>query len=165
MNGDGSDDYVVVGVDLGLIQAGIFNGVMASAVFSTRSSGASIAFLASAPTDSSTVLLPFLSSQLCRVGEPCLSKDTNPRLSYHLATFDIFGSGAVDETETAKYNAWSSSISQGDFQTLAPGQTGTSPVTIDRNEWALTPARGIMVVTVDDKSGGEEADLQSVSLR
>ena len=75
---DGVDDYVVVGIDQGAVQTGAFNGIMGSFVFSTRSAGASIAFLADAATDGSTALLPVCSSQLCRTGEPCLSKTGNP---------------------------------------------------------------------------------------
>src|SRR5437762_2585808 len=58
VDGDGFDDYIIVGADQGAVQAGSFNGVMGSFVFSRRSAGASINFLATAPTDSSTALLP-----------------------------------------------------------------------------------------------------------
>ena len=40
VDGDGVDDYVVVGADQGAIQTGVFNGIMGSFVFSTRSAGA-----------------------------------------------------------------------------------------------------------------------------
>ena len=40
VNGDGNDDYIVVGVDQGAVQTGMFNGVMGAFVFSTRSAGA-----------------------------------------------------------------------------------------------------------------------------
>src|SRR5207244_1665819 len=80
VDGDGAADYIIVGVDQGAVQTGSFNGVMASFVFSTRSAGASLLFLASAPTDGSTALLPVRSSQLCRAGEPCLNA-AHPRLT------------------------------------------------------------------------------------
>jgi minor extracellular serine protease Vpr len=166
VDNDGIDDYVVVGVDQGAVQLGAFNGVMGSFVFSTRSPGASIAFFADAPTDSSTVLLPVLSSQLCRTfadptkNEPCLSKTSNPRLSYHAESFDLLNGGSKVVAGSAKYNAWSSSISQGGFVTVAPGATdATTVISVNSAESNLTPALGVMVVTSDNKSGADEAQL------
>jgi subtilisin family serine protease len=166
VDGDGVDDYVIVGVDQGAVQLGSFNGVMGSFVFSTRSPGASIAFLASAPTDSSTALLPVLSTQLCRTGEPCLSKLSNPRLTYHAVSFDLANGGTKVVAGKAKYNAWSSSISQGGFVTVAPGASdATTVISVNSAESALTPALGVMVVTFDNKSGTDEAQLIRVNVK
>jgi minor extracellular serine protease Vpr len=172
VDGDGIDDYVIVGVDQGAVQLGSFNGVMGSFVFSTRSPGASIAFLADAPTDSSTALLFVRSSQLCRTfadpkkNEPCLSRSKNPRLSYHAESFDLLNGGSKVVAGSAKYNAWSSSISfkqgtePGGFATVAPGATdATVSVLVNSAESNLTPALGVMVVTSDNKSGADEAQL------
>jgi len=166
VDGDGVVDYVVVGVDQGAVQTGVFNGVMGSFVFSTRSGGASIAFLASAPTDSSTVLLPVRSSQLCRTGEPCLNKTSNPRITYGAVGFDLQNGGVDEVAGTARYNVWSSAISQGGFATVVPGGTDTSNViAINSAEWALTPAKGLMIVTFDNKSGTDEAQLIEVKVK
>jgi minor extracellular serine protease Vpr len=162
---DGTDDYVVVGVDLGAITAGSFNGQMAVAVFSTRSAGASIVFLATAPTDSSTALLPVRSSQLCRTGEPCLSMSGNPRFTYHAVSFDLEFGGVDEVNGTAEFNAWTSSISQGAFLTVPPNGEASTEISINPTEWALTPAKGIMVVTMDNKAGIQEADTIEMGLR
>ncbi len=164
VDGDGVDDYVIVGIDQGAVQLGAFNGVMGSFVFSNRSPGASIPFAsgptALAPTDSSTALLFVLSSQLCRVNEPCLSKLSNPRLTYHAESFDLANGGNKVVAGSAKYNAWSSSISQGGFVTIAPGATdATTVISVNSAEANLTPALGVMVVTFDNKSGADEAQL------
>ena len=120
VNGDNAADYTVVGVDQGAVQTGVFNGVMGAFVFSERSGGAAINFLATAPHDSSTILIPVLSSALCRAGEPCLSM-ANPRLAYSAIGFDVTETAAPDEVDgIAKFNAWSSSISQGGFQRWRP---------------------------------------------
>jgi subtilisin family serine protease len=162
VDSDGKDDYVVVGVDQGAVQTGVFNGRLGSFVFSTRSPGASINFLATARTDSSTALLPLLSSQLCRANEPCLSA-ANPRIRYHIVSFDLVNGGVDEVPGVARYNAWSSAISQGGFATVAPGATDTSNViSVDSAEWALTPAKGLMIVTLDNKSGPDEAQLIDV---
>jgi subtilisin family serine protease len=165
VDGDGIDDYIIVGADQGAVQTGSFNGLMGSFVFSTRSPGASIAFFASAPTDSSTALLRVRSSQLCRANEPCLSKLLNPRLTYHAVSFDLVNGGQKVVAGSAKYNAWSSSISQGDFVTVAPGETKASTVSVDSAESKLTPALGVMVVTFDNKSGADEAQLIRVHVK
>jgi hypothetical protein len=54
VNGDGVDDYDVVGADLGALTAGTSSGQMAVAVFDLRTSAGSIQLLADAPTDSGT---------------------------------------------------------------------------------------------------------------
>ena len=166
VDGDGIDDYIVVGIDQGLITTGSVNGRMASFVFSTRSAGASLQFLAVAPTDSSTAELPVLSSKLCRTGEPCLSA-ANPRISYHVSAFDLVNSAAPNVVAgVAKYNVWASAISQGGFTTVAPRATDQSvPISVNSAEWALTPAKGLMIVTLDNKSGRDEAQLIEVNVR
>jgi subtilisin family serine protease len=159
LNGDNEADYFVVGVDQGAVQTGTFNGVMGAFVFSARSAGAAINFLAAAPHDSSTILIPVLSSALCRATEPCLNT-ANPRFSYSAVGFDLTDTEAPDAVEgIARYNAWTSSISQGGFQTVAPGATATEPIAINAAEWAQTPALGLMVVSTDNKSGKDEAQL------
>ena len=178
VDGDGKDDYIIVGADLGLVTAGSPNGVMGSFVFSVRfpEAPASINFLAAAPTDSSTLLLPVRSSQLCRKApkcgepgqppcEPCLSA-SNPRLTYHAKSFDLVNGGSKVVAGKAKYNAWSSSISQGGFVTVAPGATdATTVISVNSAESTLTPALGLMVVTFDNKSGADEAQLIRVDVK
>jgi minor extracellular serine protease Vpr len=162
VDGDGVDDYIIVGADQGAVQTGSFNGRMGAFVFSTRSAGASINFLATAPTDSSTAELAVLSSQLCRAKEPCLSA-ANPRITYHAVSYDVVNGGVDVVKGTAKYNVWSSAISQGGFATVSPGATDTSNViAIDSAEWKKTPAKGLMVVSLDNKSGEDEAQLIEV---
>lgn len=164
VNGDGVDDYIVVGVDQGAVQTGVFNGVMGAFVFSTSPTDDtfSINFLANAPTDSSTALLPVLTSQLCRAGQPCLNA-ANPRISYRAVGFDLANGGSFTVPGRAKYNVWSSSISMGGFETVAPGATNTNVVIeVDSAEWALTPAMGNMIVTYDNKAGANEAQLIKV---
>jgi len=173
VDGDGFPDYLIVGADDGAVRTGSFSGVMGTFVFSYRSGGASTNnFSTVAPTDSSTALLPVLSSQLCRAGEPCLCKSVcpagvppKPRFTYHVAGHDLVKGGSKVIARSAKYNPWSSSISQGDFVTVAPGAAKTSTVSVDSAEAQLTPALGLMVVTIDNKSGADEAQLIRVDVK
>jgi minor extracellular serine protease Vpr len=164
VDGDGVDDYVIVGADQGAVQTGSFNGVMGSFVFSLRSGRGTINFLASAPTDSSTALLPITSTQLClastpTVTEACLSS-ANPRITYHAVSFDLLNGGSKTVAGTAKYNAFSSAVSDGGFVTVNPGATDTSnTISVNSAEFAVTPPLGVMVVNIDNQSGREEAQL------
>ena len=162
VNGDNAADYVVVGVDQGAVQTGSFNGVMGAFVFSERSGGAAINFLATAPHDSSTILIPVFSSALCRANEPCLST-SNPRIAYSAIGFDLTDTEADDPVDgIARFNVWSSSISQGGFATVPAGGTATVPISKNAAEWALTPALGLMIVTPDNKAGTDEAQTIKV---
>jgi minor extracellular serine protease Vpr len=157
VDGDGAPDYVVVGVDQGAVTTGEFNGRLATFVFSTRSAGASLLFFASAPTDSSTALLPVLSSQLCRSGEPCLS---GGRIAYQIVSFDLVNGGAKEVAAVAKFHPWNSAVSTGGFAFVAPGTSDTSnTISVNSAEQAVTPALGVMVVTPDNKAGADEAQL------
>jgi minor extracellular serine protease Vpr len=155
-------DYVVVGVDQGAVLAGAFNGVTGSFVFSTRSPGVSFLNASFAiRTDNSTMFLLALASQLCRSGEPCL-REANPRFTYSATGFDLSAGGSDPITGTAAFNGWMPAISNGAFLTVPPGGSASAPISIDTAEWALTPAKGIMVLSTDNKSGKDEAALLEV---
>ncbi|HTR58436.1 MAG TPA: S8 family serine peptidase [Casimicrobiaceae bacterium] len=163
VDGDGIDDYVVVGADQGAVTTGTNNGLLGSFVFSTRSSGASTISLATAPTDSSIAELPIFSTQLCRTGEPCLSS-ANPRLTYHAVSFDILQGGMDVVKGSASFNPWTNAVSTGGFvMALPPGGTDNSVgISVNSAEYALTPPLGLMVITLDNNSGNDEAQLINV---
>ena len=172
VDGDGKADYIVVGVDQGAVQTGSFNGLMGSFVFSTRSAGASIAFFADAPSDGSTALIIVRTSQLCRTGEPCLTKTLDatakkyPRFTYWAESFDLANGGNKVVAGTAKYHPWGSAISDAAFVTVDPGATDASTtISVNSAEAAITPALGLMVVTSDNKSGRDEAQLIPVPMQ
>lgn len=159
VDGDGIDDYVIVGVDDGLVRTGDFSGLFGVFVFSTRTPGASVAFLPIAPTDGTTLLLPVLSTQLCRAGQPCLSV-TNPRFTYHAESFDLVNGGGRVVKGSAKFNPWTNAISTGGFVTVAPkGSDSSTAIAVNSAEFALTPALGAMVVTLDNNNGAPQAQL------
>ena len=149
VNNDGIDDYVVVGVDQGAVQTGTFNGVMGSFVFSTGAAGASIDFLAQrAARQLDDRCISVLASAAVpgrravpERGEPALHVlGGRLRPDRHRRP----GRGRRDRRSSTRGRA---AISQGGFQTVAPGGTATETITKNAAEWALTPALGIMVVT------------------
>jgi minor extracellular serine protease Vpr len=167
---NGTDDYVVVAADQGALTTGTANGVMAAAVFPINPSGSGSlsAFSVTAPSDSSTVEILVRSSQFCAAGHPCMTTlgAPNKRFTYHAFGFDNL-SGFVDVVAgTAKFNAGpTSAVSQGAFETVAPGGSATVPITINPTEWALTPALGVMAVSLDNKAGQDEAALLPLQLK
>ncbi len=166
VNGDGVPDYIVVAADQGLLTGtGSFIGRTAVAVFKASGGPGSIAFFAVDKSDSGTILLPVRTAQLCQAGAPCLSV-ANPRLSYGVTGFDLRRAASNDGVAgTAKFNPWTNAISTGSFASIPGGGSASFPVSVNAAEWALTPAKGLMVVTLDNKNGRDEADLIAVPFK
>ncbi len=115
---DGDPDFVVIGYDIGALTAGSFNGIpgvfvldiAADALFFTG-------FGASAPTDSSTILLPVLASDL---GLTSSSRE----FIYSVTSFSLEGPGADSMSGTAKYDPWRPALTGGfPFVTVNPNQS------------------------------------------
>ena len=109
VNGDGTVDYTVVAVDAGAVTAGVFNGIMGAFVFSATGATQS-PFAVFAPHDSSTILIPIRTTQLCRPTLPCLNA-ANPRFTYSAVGFDLTDTEGPDGlAATARYNAWTPAL-------------------------------------------------------
>ena len=154
-NEDGTDDYAVVGADFGAITTGTFDGRLGSFVFDLKTGNGSIFFMASAPTDSGTVLLPFLTDQTD------LSA-ANPSFTYTATTFSVEGNEFDVVSGSAAYNAYTPAISDGQFVTVARGATASVQVSINKAEFAKTPPKGLMIVSIDNAAGAKEAQLITV---
>jgi minor extracellular serine protease Vpr len=155
VNGDGNSDYDVVAVDYGAITTGIFDGVDAVAVVDLSTGAASINYLADAPTDSSTMVLPVDFAQLT---------DSNPATSLGGAnqriTYSVVATGLTDGTQdtsdsSAVFNPFNPAVSTGMFDTLAPGASATEALTVNAAEQAKSPALGWMVVSHENASNDE----------
>jgi subtilisin family serine protease len=152
-NNDGNADFIVFNIDHGLLTAGAYDGVEIVGVFNVATGKVVAAdFLASTSTDSSTMLLPVFASRLGVT-------DANPRLTYAVTSFDLFGDGADEVPGTASFNAYHSAITTGQFADLLPNDTVSVPFTINPAEAAITPPKGYMIVTPDNKNGAAEAKL------
>jgi hypothetical protein len=137
------------------VTAGEFTGEPVVFIVNLATGTLTADFNAVAPTDASTILLPVLASS---VG----ITSANPRFNYSAAAFDLF-SADFDEIETsAGFNAFTSAIGTGQFLVLPPDGEESVPLSLNPAEAALTPARGVMVVTQDNKNGAREADLVKV---
>jgi hypothetical protein len=111
INGDGVADFLVVGIVYGYLTAGRFDGRMASAVINLATGSARVRFLATAPTDGSTLLLPLYAADMG-------ISAARPAFSYTAESSGERGSGALPGR--ASLNAFNSSISQGQDVVVAP---------------------------------------------
>jgi hypothetical protein len=160
---DKKADYIIVGADQGAVQTGTFNGRMGAFVFSTRSPGASIVFLASDPTNASTVTIPILSRQLCRAGEPCL--EPNKNITYEAVSFDLIDGGVDPVSGSAAYDAFNPVVGEGAFASVAPNASATVDLTINVAGFRSTKPLGLMVVSFDNAAGSPEAKLLPIDLK
>ena len=155
-------DYFVVGVDIGAVTTGDFNGPWARSC-SARQRRGERALPATAPTDSSA---------RCSAGlEPALPADgavsVGGESAHHLrgSRFDLINGGAdvmPGWRSTTPGRAPSARVTSRRW--LRAGRT--QPISVNPAEWALTPAMGLMIVTFDDRSTqGNEADLVELFLK
>jgi minor extracellular serine protease Vpr len=152
---NGKPDYFVVGVDLGAVLTGTFNGQMASFVFKVNKKGPQTlvdAFYADTGMNGSTLELPALASDLGL-------KFGAGSFSYSVTGFDIFGAlGGVDPTGTAKFDAYLPPISTGDYLGINPGSSATLTMRAQAGLTAKSMPLGWLVVTLDDAGGAGQAD-------
>ena len=148
-------DYFVVGVDFGAVTAGDFDGRMASFTFD-KAGNLVDAWVADGPANGSTVLLPTLASEIGR-------SVASPRFSYGITGFSTEDSSLVDTVAgQAKFNVFNSALSTGQFVEVPAGGTASIPVDVNRGRLASAPAKGWLVVTLDDANGAAQADTVAI---
>jgi subtilisin family serine protease len=156
VNGDGKPDFDLVAIDMGLLsQPQSFTGQYVAALVDLTTKSATINFLADAPTDGSTILVPVLASSLGL-------SPSNPRFTYTETTYDLLDNTSASLPGSASFNAFAPAISNALFVPVAPNKTASVPVAINPTEWAKTPALGLMVVVQDNTSGERQANLLPV---
>jgi minor extracellular serine protease Vpr len=150
-NGDNAPDFLVVSLDLGAVLTGSFNGIDASFTFDAAGNLID-AFYADAPMNSTIIELPALASDMG-------ISATAPSFKYAITGFDL-GTGAIDQVPgVASFNAFTPSVSNGDFLPIAAGKSATLPLSVDTALQTTAPALGWMIVSVDDRSGAPQAAL------
>ncbi|MEO5964718.1 MAG: S8 family serine peptidase [Candidatus Limnocylindrales bacterium] len=149
-------DFTVVGVDYGAVTTGDFNGQMASFVF-TAAGDLVDGWVADAPANGSTVLLPLLASEIGQTSN-------NARFTYNVAGFSVEDGTLVDLTGTAAYSVKKPAVSTGSFITIPVGGSDTLAVAVDKGKLSASPALGWMIVTMDDANGAAQADLVPIGV-
>ena len=153
---DGESNYVLIGYDSGFLRNGEFNGLTEAFVMDAKTgelfpSG----YLAQAPTDSSTILLPVNASMLGLTAE-------SGGFDYTVAAYSILGLGEDSFADWAAYDPFNKALSDSDQAMVAPKATATLTVTADPDAYAAQQPKGLMVVALDNTSGAEEAELLSI---
>jgi minor extracellular serine protease Vpr len=150
-NGDGTPDFVVIGVDDGAVfAAGSFDGIMDSVIINAHTGAIVDAFRADAPMNGSIVELPVLASDLG------LSAGAGT-ISYGVNSFSELSSG-VDTTSAATLDVYNPAVSSGDFASLAPNASDSFTLTELNSAVKQTHALGWLIASVDDASGAAQAD-------
>jgi minor extracellular serine protease Vpr len=109
------------------------------------------AWVATAPMNGGTLLMPVLASEIG------LAEGAS-RFTYSVTGISQVPEGLVDDTEAAAFDAFAPAISTGAYVPLAPGASSTIQLTVDQAKLAATPAKGWLVVSLDNKSGDGEAN-------
>lgn len=152
LQNDGRADFFVVGVDLGAVLTGLFSGQYASFIFDGAGNLINV-WVADAPMNGSTVLLPTLASDIG------LGPTGAPKFRYTVTGFSIVPGVFVDTTGVAEFRPYEPPVSTGQFVPLAPGAAANATVGVDLGKFAGSPQLGWMVVTQDDPNGAAQADL------
>jgi hypothetical protein len=171
VNSDSDDDaeFFVVGVDIGAVLAGSFDGRFASIVFDENGKLVD-AWVAEAPMNGSTLLLPALASNLGLAGSASPIAATN--FAFQVASFSLIPGEDGDEG-TPDVNTFDDVTSVGSVGavpflaailgpqplTLAPGQSASIPTPLSSLPAFLSGGLGWMIVTQDDANGAAQADL------
>jgi hypothetical protein len=154
-NGDGAPDYVVLAIDNGIwTGTGTPDGQYVSVVYNIKTQAWIIRFLADAPTDGSTILVPFLASDIGVT-------PASPRFTYTTSVYNLVDGTSADLPGKASFNAFAPSITNGGdaFTTVDRNKLAFVPVSVNAAEWAKTPALGLMIVSEDNKSGDTQGFL------
>lgn len=153
VDGDGEPDWIVFSYDSGAVRAGSVDGVAEVFVqeIATGNLYAS-GFLAQAPTDSSTILLPVWASDV----------DVDGEFDYTVQSFSLTNSGTDAISGTATYDPTAPAISNGQFATVPKRGSASVSVTVDGDAYKTQKPLGSMVVVFDNQSGANEALLLKV---
>ena len=151
VNKDNNPDFIVFSYDSGSVRAQAANGLTEVFVYDINNETmSSSGFNATAPTDSSTILLPVYASQLGITGA----------FRYTGASYSALDSSKSDEfTGVATYDPFHQAISNGAYVEVPVNGKKTVRLTIDKAQLAAQKPLGTMVVVLDNKSGQDEALL------
>ncbi len=152
-NRDGTPDWIVFSYDSGAFRAGDVNGVTEVFLYNIATRqylGAG--YLATAPTDSSTILLPVWASDIGVTGA----------FDYSVAAYSLTSGGEDEVSGTATFNPKAPALSSVDTLTVPKRGKATASITVDRAAYAAQKPLGAMVVVLDNQAGAKEAQLLKV---
>jgi hypothetical protein len=138
-------------MDLGYIETGSFDGIEASFEFDAAGNLVD-GFYADAPMNGSVIELPAIASEIGL-------SSASPTFTYSITGIDEI-TGTIDEVPaTAVYDAFTPSVSNGQYVALASGASATLPIAVNVHLQKTTPADGWLVVSLDNPNGAAQAAL------
>ncbi|HKP06576.1 MAG TPA: S8 family serine peptidase [Microbacterium sp.] len=151
---DGEPDWAVVVTDGGVVASGSADGVPTAFAFSLTGPDAfALDFAPVAPTDSSTILIPVLASDLGITAE-------SPAFDYTVQSFTLLDDASFDGFDAvATYNPWAPALENGQFVTVPVGGRTDVPVAVDAAAFTAQKPLGVMAVVLDNPAGANEAIL------
>jgi hypothetical protein len=150
VTGSPAPDYFVVGVDIGAVLAGAFDGRFGSFVLNASGDIVDV-FFAEAPMNGSTVLLPVAASSLG------MAEGAHNKLRYSATGFSVLGPQFDVVAGNPRFPPWAPTSSQGDFIPLGPG--ASAPLTLTSSASAKSDGTlGWLVVALDDANGAAQAN-------
>ena len=165
---DGVFDYDVFAADHGAVTTGSFDGISAAFVLTLvgpRAGTISFAgFATTADFNGTTMEIPFLYSQLCRVttpATPCYSATSGP-VDYTVVGFGW--NGTSDEfVDTATFDFFHPAVSSTNFEdVVAPGASATDTVSIDKAQYQLAKPLGVMILSQNNLSHDNREEALTV---
>ena len=150
LDGDHSSEYEIWAFDYGLYDAGAYYGLYAAFVYDVAGDALVDAWLADAPLNGSTLLLPALASDF-----GLMAGDT---LAYKVKSYNGYD-GSSDETGWSQtFNPWAMKQSQGQFKAVDGRDTAKTKAWFYR----VSSVKGWLVVALDDQNGSLQADIVKV---
>ncbi len=150
-DGDTLADYFVFGYDYGAMTTGAYSGMYVSFVYDVALDTITNAWLADAPLNGSTVLLPALASDLGLAAGA-------GAFTYKVVSYDGYTAGASDSTYWSRsFDAYAAKQSNGQFKKV----NARSSTYISAWFYRVSTVRGWLVVSMDDRNGSYQADVVS----
>ncbi len=152
-NRDGTADWIVFSYDSGAVRADAVNGL--TEVFAQNIATGELfatGYLAQAPTDSSTILLPVTAGLLGVTGA----------FDYTVQAFSVTSGGEDSVDGWATYDPAAPAISNGQYVTVPKRGKADVAFAVDGAAYAAQKPLGAMIVVPDNQSGGDEALLVKV---
>lgn len=151
-DGDGEPERGLYVLDYGLLVTGSADGVNHVFMHNLETNQLFLTYDAVSPTDSSTILVPALASDL--------GLQQGSDMTYEVMSWDLLGNGVDVMPGTATYNPWEKALStDAEYVEVAPGASVKMDVSVDRDAWEAQKPLGQMVVVLDNAAGEDEALL------
>jgi len=155
VDGNGTTDFIIVGADYGRVLNGVDNGQFASFTFDNAGRIVNV-FIADAPMNGSTALLPVLASDLG------LNATNAKPFQIRAQSVDRLSGAADVITTAASWDPYHPSVSTADLVDLRGGTDATLAVSVDLAAQAAAPVKGWLIVTLDDRNGPTQADAVAI---